>query len=500
MKDNQSSYKQIIKSTSIFGGVQFVNIIIAVVRSKFVAIYLGPSGMGIVGLLTNTTSLIASITNLGLGTSAVKNIAEADSSGDKNKISMVIAVFRRLVWITGLLGSGVVFVMSSWLSEVTFGNNKFTAAFMWLSVTLLLNQLSSGQMVVLQGLRQIKLLAKSNLVGSFAGLIISIPIYYQYGKEGIVPVLIFTSLFGFILSYYFSSKINIDKALITFKDITTEGRTMLAMGFLISLTGIMDQFIAYVTRIYISNQGNIEIVGLYSSGFTIINTYVGMIFTAMLTDYYPRLASASDNNIKSKEIINEQAEIAILILAPLVIGFLFMIKYLILLMYSKEFLAIDKMIYWAMLGMLFKVINWSVGIIVLARGESKKYFVIYIAALLIILATNIGGYYFYGLEGLGIAFLLSNFLLAIIGYFVARYYYFYSFSPSVIKIFLVQFFLCFVTFTIVRINLGFLNYIFGVFLFSSSLLFSWIELNKRMEVRTILIKAKNKFILKNGNK
>ena len=55
MHAQQSSYRQIMKATSLFGGVQIFQIIISVIRSKFVAILLGPSGMGIVGLLASTT-------------------------------------------------------------------------------------------------------------------------------------------------------------------------------------------------------------------------------------------------------------------------------------------------------------------------------------------------------------------------------------------------------------------------------------------------------------
>ncbi len=44
MSDQQSSYRQIMKATSIFGGVQVFQIIIQIIRSKFVALYLGPMG------------------------------------------------------------------------------------------------------------------------------------------------------------------------------------------------------------------------------------------------------------------------------------------------------------------------------------------------------------------------------------------------------------------------------------------------------------------------
>ncbi len=181
MAEQQNSYKQIVKTTSLFGGVQVFNIIIAIIRSKFIAVLLGPTGMGIAGLLTSTTGLISGLTNFGLGTSAVKNVAEANGTGNNIRVSTIVTVLRRWMWITGLLGAIITIIFSPWLSQLTFGNKDYTLAFIYLSVTLLLNQLSSGQMVVLQGLCKLQSLAKSDLLGSALGLLISIPMYYMWG-------------------------------------------------------------------------------------------------------------------------------------------------------------------------------------------------------------------------------------------------------------------------------------------------------------------------------
>ena len=54
-----------------------VNILIAIFKSKAIAIFLGPNGMGVVGLFTSAISLLGGITSMGLATVAVKNVAEA---------------------------------------------------------------------------------------------------------------------------------------------------------------------------------------------------------------------------------------------------------------------------------------------------------------------------------------------------------------------------------------------------------------------------------------
>ena len=48
-------------------------------------------------------------------------------------------------------------------------------------------------------------------------------------------------------------------------------------------------------------------MGLYTAGFLILNSYVGIIFNAMGTDYFPRLAAISEEIIKIRKAVFEQA-------------------------------------------------------------------------------------------------------------------------------------------------------------------------------------------------
>jgi O-antigen/teichoic acid export membrane protein len=367
MQENQSSYRSIMKATSLFGGVQVFNIVIAIIRSKIIAVLLGPAGMGIVGLLTSTTVFISSLTNFGLGTSAVRDISVAYETGNQNRISVVFTVFRRFVWITGFLGAGVTLISAPWLSELTFGNKDYTVAFMWLSCSLLFSQLTSGQNVLLQGMRKLKYLAKANLLGSFIGLVISAPLYYYYDVEGIVPAIIITTLLSLGITSYFARKIKFDQIKVTSEETIFEGKGMLKMGFMLSLSGLITSGASYIVRIFISNTGNLEDVGLYNAGFAIIGTYVGLVFTAMGTDYYPRLSGVAHDNQKGTMLINQQAEIAILILAPILAIFLIFINWAVILLYSTEFTPINQMIQWAALGMYFKASSLSIGYVFLAK-------------------------------------------------------------------------------------------------------------------------------------
>ncbi len=491
MNEQQSSYRQIMKATSIFGGVQVFNILISIIRSKFVAVWLGPGGMGILGLLTSTIGIIGSLTNFGLGTSAVKDVAAAHGTEDQTRIATVVIVFRRLVWITGLLGTILAIILSPWLSQLTFGNKDYTLAFIWISVTLLFQQLSSGQLVILQGMRQLKQLAKANLAGSVLGLLVTLPLYYFYRIDGIVPGLIGTGLITLLFSWLYSRNIKINAISITRKQILVEGKSMLRMGFLISLSGLLSVGASYLIRIFISHKGGVEQVGLYTAGFAIINTYVGLIFNAMGTDYYPRLSAVAHDNKLCKQTINQQAEIALLILAPILIIFLVFINWVVVLLYSKQFIAVNDMIYWAALGMFFKAASWSIAFVFLAKGSSKLFFWNEFAANMYVLIFNIMGYYILGLTGLGISFAIAYLLYLIQAFIISQSKFEFSFDRSFVTIFINQFGLAIAGFLIIHYLPQPYNYIAGTILVVLSGFYSVRELDKRLGLKQILINLKN---------
>ena len=57
-ESTETSHKTILKATGIFGFTQVFKIMIGVIGSKFVAVFLGPAGIGILGLLNNTLAII----------------------------------------------------------------------------------------------------------------------------------------------------------------------------------------------------------------------------------------------------------------------------------------------------------------------------------------------------------------------------------------------------------------------------------------------------------
>ncbi len=485
---DKNSYKESLKATSLFGGVQVYNILIGIIRSKFVAVLLGPLGMGINGLLISATDLIMSLTNLGLGTSAVRDIAEANATQDAGKIALVIHVFRRLVWLTGLLGAVICLLFSPYLSYVTFGNYQYTIAFVILSSSVLFKQLASGQIALLQGMRKYADMAKANVTGNTIGLFLTVPLYYLWGLDAIVPVLIITSVISFILSYYYSNKVKIEKVEITTKSIKKEGKGMVKMGFFISLQGLLSVGASYLVRIFISNKGGLDDVGLFTAGFAIINTYVGLVFTAMGTDYYPRLSAVSSGSEEFNKTINQQAEISLLLLAPIIAGFIIFIKPVVTILYSSKFLPVEGLIYWAILGIFFKAASWTIAYSFLAKGDTTAFFWSELVAIIYTTAFNILGYMYWGLTGLGISFLVGYIVYLIQVWIIAGKRYHIYFQKGIYKVFGIQFLLSALCLVLVLLAPMTIRYILGSLFVVFSFYYSYQELDKRIDISDLIKK------------
>ena len=490
-KESSAEYKSIVKGTSLFGGVQVFQILISIIRAKVVAVLLGPVGVGIQGLFVSGTQLIRSFTSFGLVQSAVRDVSSAHASNNQDRISRTVTVLRKLVWITGLLGMIAVIVLSPVLSKTSFGNTQYTVSFVFLSVILLFDQLANGQSVILQGTRKLKYLAKSSVVGASIGLLVSIPLFYFFREKGIVPALILNSVTVYLLARYFANKVPIQSVTVPIKEVFKEGRQMLVMGVAMSLTSILSSASAYVLRGFISNTGGEVEIGLFHAGFAIINTYVGMVFTAMSTDYYPRLAGVHEDNEKCRQLVNQQGEVGSLLLTPLLVICIAFMPIVIRILYSEEFLAANNYILWAVPGMMFKLASWIISFQFVAKGESKLFMINELSASLYMLLLNMLGYHLFGLSGVGASFSLGFLIYFIQVYLIAQKRYGFSFTKDFHKVYLPQLLFVFVSFFAAISGSNMIKYIVCVPLIIISFIYSLKGLDSRISIIS-LIKQKLK--------
>jgi O-antigen/teichoic acid export membrane protein len=488
----RSSYRQIFKATSLFGGVQVFNILITIVRGKFTAILIGTTGMGINGLLMSAIMMIKNLTSLGLPESAVKDIAAAKGAGDYHRIAVVVSVFKRWIWFTALLGILVTLVLAHYLSIWVFGDTEYTFSFMLLSVVLVFGAFTGSTYTLLRGLRMLKYLALANVLGTLGGLFIALPFYYFYGLQGIVPAIIGSAVITWLISLYFKSKINIPVIPLASKAVFAKGVGMVQLGVVLSFNAFLIVAVRFALNAYISRFGSLADIGLYNAGITITAGYVGLVFTAMATDYFPRLSAAIEEPAKWRQIVLHQAELVLLTLAPILVLLVLTAPWVIKLLLTSEFLPTLDYIYWAVIGLFFQAIVWALGFIIVAKGDLKVKLITEIFGHTVRLVTGIIGYAYGGIEGLGIAFLISNMVGLVLNILISHFKYAFHFSSDFLVMSVILIFACFLALSSIKFIDQTLSFTTGAIAFIAVSSYSYYQLNKRLDFAGALKKLTNR--------
>ena len=430
-KEIDESYRHVLKYTGIFGGVQGLNIVMGLVRTKLIAILLGPSGMGLASLFNTTVNFVSQSTNLGVAFSAVRHISELYDKGDREALEHFVKVVRGWSLLTALLGMLVCIVVGPFLSSTTFAWGNHSLHFMLLAPAVGMLAVTGGETAILKGMRSLGALAGIQVLAVVAALVISIPIYYFFGEAGIVPVIVLMALATLLLTVKYSFRLmpfNLSGA----KGILGEGMEMVRLGVAFTLAAVIGSASEMLIRSYLNVVGDLDMLGLYNAGYMLTITYAGMVFSAMESDYYPRLSGVQSDIEATNECVNRQMEVSLLLLSPMLAGLIVTLPLLIPLLFSSQFLPVVEMAQVATLAMYLKVMTLPVAYITLARGYSLSYLFLETSYFVAFVLLFVVGYNQWGLYGTGIAITLAHLFeyLLVNGYAYKKYGYRFSATVS----------------------------------------------------------------------
>lgn len=491
MSKNNSSYGQIIKSTSIFGGVQVINIIIGIIRTKVVAILLGPSGVGIISIYQSIIDLVKSTSTLGIDTGAIKEIASKNDN--KEEQSKAISVFRWWVVLTASLGAAICLLFCYPISIWAFGDGIYALPIAFLSLSVLFNALSAGQTVIMQGLRLITSMAKATLIGNFAGLVISLSLYFMMGIKGIIPAFILSSVALFFVTSYYKNKVKITYIKIENKEAFNLGLSNLKLGLYVVGVSILNTAGMFLVRSFINKTMTLDDVGIFQAAWTITNIYLAMVLKSMGTDYYPRLCSVSDDNNRMTKLINEQLYIAILVAIPVVVIMILFSSFLLPLLYSGKFIDASELLYWQIAGSFFKVLSWPMAFVMLAKNRGRYFLISEILFYIIYLGLGFVWFSELKLVAFGISYLAAYVAYLIIVFIISKKICDYKWTKENILMTITS--LIFIILAIVTIL--FSNEYFlpiSIILSLTTVVYSLFMLNKILNINSLIVKIKNNLL------
>lgn len=393
-----------------------LNILIGLVRNKIVAQMLGPHGFGLVALFNSIAKFISDATSFGVATGAVKELAKACDNGLTEQMERNVASLRNIELISALLGMTVCILFGGLIGEMSFSESNHVLDFILLSPVVGCMAILGGELALLKATHQLKALTHQSLQATLLALVVTLPILYFLGERGIVPMLVAIALGQVVTVMRYSCRLYPYRARLSIR-LNSDAKSMLRLGIAFVVAGVIGSASELAIRAFLSKAGDLHTLGLYNAAYMIVVTYAGMVFSAMETDYYPRLAAIKSLGSRLNAVVNRQMEVSFLVISPMVVAMLVGLPVLLPLLFSSKFMPVLPMLQVAALSMYFRALYLPVEYISLARGDWRSFVLLEALSYGIMLLFMVVAFSLWGLLGCGIcitsAYLVETIVVAI---------------------------------------------------------------------------------------
>lgn len=404
----------LIKTSVLTAISTVITVISAFVINKVLAVYVGPSGLALVGQLKDFVTMITTFSNGAISQGIVKYTAEYESIEEKQKVfstSIIISL------VCSTIISILLFILSDYLSVKILKDTQYSSVFIVFGLTVFLFALNTILMSILNGQKEIKKYVLANIANSLVALFVTSILIFQLNIIGALYALVINQSVVFFITLFFVIKNSWFKIEYFKQGIDKEISIKLIKYSFMAITSVLTLTISQIIiRNYIGENLSWNQAGYWQGIYYISSIYLMIITTSLSVYYLPKLSSIKDKIELKKEILNGYR-----IIMPIVIllaSFIFFIKeYVIIIAFDEKFMPMIELFKWQLIGDVIKIASWLLSYLMLAKALTKYFIFTEIffsftwIVLSIIMINN------FGLIGSTYAFTV-NYILYIIGIYL----------------------------------------------------------------------------------
>ena len=369
-----SSSRQILKSSSIIGGSAVVNVAIGLGKMKLAALLLGPAGIGLIALYQSLVTTAAQVGGMGIANASVRQVAKADADGD----AAALAAARRALFAgtaaLAALATLLVWLLSGPIEREIIGSAARPGDLPWIAIAIGLTIIASAQQYLLNGYRRIGDLGRLSIASAVIGAILGVAALLLWRDRGIAAYVLAIPVGAVIAVAWYASRLGrLDRSPSPPALLKAQARLMIGLGVTMMLGALAAPLAQLIVRGLVGARLGVVPLGEYAAASTIALTYIGFILAAMGADYYPRLAATIDDRPAAVAMVNQQAEIGLLLAAPLFLAMQSAAPWVIQLLYSTKFTGAADVLRLLVLADMAKVVGWPLGYVLLASGRGRTF-------------------------------------------------------------------------------------------------------------------------------
>ncbi len=409
--------KELFKVGSLNSISVLIKIAVGFVSSKILAIFVGPSGMALVGNLRNFTTTVETIATLGFQNGIIKYVAQYEH--DEAQLKRLLSTLIISILSAVLLLSGLLYFFSSYLNDKLFGSDfHFRSIFIAFALSLPWYIASLFLVAVLNGLSAFRKVIKINIYGNVVGLILSLVLVYYFHTLGaLLSVILAPSMLFFIAAYHVSKVVSFPK--VSFSSFDSAILRNLSQYSLMALVSAV-----LGPLVYISVRNNvIDTLGIEKAGYweamSRISSYYLLFLSTILTVYFlPKLSKATSSS-ETKTITWSYYKGIFPVFAFGLLILYFVRELIVPIIFSKEFEPVSQLFFWQIIGDLLKAMSLILGYQFFAKKKTTAFIVFELCSLFVLWISSRYFITVYDIEGIVIAHAVTYviYLIALAVYF-----------------------------------------------------------------------------------
>ena len=296
-----------LKATSAIAGAKLVTIIISVLRTKILAVMLGPTGMGVVNLVLATVEMTRVLFACGLDGATVRKVATASGSDDAALLDEAYRIAARTALFIGAVACASLAIASPYLSTKFLGTSEKFWWFLVAGGSLVFTPLLGVELAFLQGLKRSRDLAVCQIIACLAGTVLTVALVAMMGELGGILALLPVTVGSLLIHHHFLKRYRPRIATPRQFNQIVESRKLLKLGSGFAINGIWLVASGWLNLLFIQsyygNDEGVMQVGLYGAASTLANFYIGILISSMATEFFPSLIQAANNRPAKKQYI-----------------------------------------------------------------------------------------------------------------------------------------------------------------------------------------------------
>ena len=405
----QNNLIKVLSLNSISVAVSFV---LGILSTRIISVYIGSSGMALLGSFRNFTTMMKSIATLGINNSIIKLFVE--NRDDKKEISIIYSTFFWLFLFISVVLGCLILLFSNSISTFLFYTNSYAIAVQFFALLLPFIVINTFWLAVYNSLEKFKKIVLIQIISNLLVFLLTAVLIWRKNISGGLFAVAFSEFLMVFITFLF---VRNDKEFFKFDIQKVISKKHLAVIKKFSIMAFISAIIVPLNSLLIRNtivqNYSLSEAGIWDAVNRLSGFYMVFFSSGLSLYYMPKLASIHTDSEFKEELKNYFKIFVPLFLVMIVV--IFILKDVIInIAFTKEFIQIKEILIWQLLGDFFRIMTLAFGFQIVVKTMMKRYFIGEIVFNLSYYLLSIYLIKFYSVEGTLQAYFYSNVIIFII--------------------------------------------------------------------------------------